>query len=96
MEIVPGIHEIDTMAARSYLVVGEQLTLIDTGMSGSSSKIRDYVKNIVKRDVSDIKTIIITHHHFDHIGSLDKLKKLTKAEVAVHKDDADYIYGEKS
>lgn len=96
MEIVPGIHEIDTIAARSYLVVGDQLTLIDTGMSGSSSKIRDYVKNIVKRDISDIKTIIITHHHFDHIGSLDKLKKLTKAKVAVHKDDADYISGEKS
>jgi len=65
-------------------------------MSGSSSKILDYVKNIVKRDITDIKTIIITHHHFDHIGSLDKLKKITKARVAVHKDDADYISGEKS
>jgi len=96
MEVIPGIHEIDTTAARSYLVVGDQLTLIDTGMAGNAGKILDYVKNVLKRDPTDIKTIIITHHHFDHIGSLDKLKKLTGAKVAAHKDDADYIYGRKS
>ncbi len=96
MEVIPGIHEIDTRVALSYLVVGDQLTLIDTGMAGSAKKILGYVKNVLKRDNTDIKTIIITHHHFDHVGSLDKLKNLTGAKIAIHKDDADYISGKKS
>lgn len=95
MEVFPGIHEIDTRAARSYMVVEDQLTIIDTGMSGSDKKIIEYVKNVLKRDPTDIKTVIITHHHFDHVGSLDKIKKLTGARVAIHKDDADYISGKK-
>ncbi|MCC7551336.1 MAG: MBL fold metallo-hydrolase [Methanobacterium sp.] len=96
MEVISGIHEIDTTAARSYLVVGDELTLIDTGLAGNTGKIINYVKNELKRDPTDIKLIIITHHHFDHIGSLDKLKKLTEAKVAVHKDDVDYVSGRKS
>lgn len=96
MEVIPGIHEIDTTAARSYLVVGDQLILIDTGMTGNARKILDYVKNVLNRDPTDIKTIIITHHHFDHIGSLDKLKKLTGAKIAVHKEDLGYVSGRKS
>jgi hydroxyacylglutathione hydrolase len=96
MEIIPGIHEIDTRVALSYLVVGDQLTLIDTGMPGSAKKILGYVKNVLKRDPTDIKSIIITHHHFDHVGSLDKLKNITGAKVAIQKDDADYISGKKS
>lgn len=95
MEIIPGIHEIDTRAARSYIVVEDQLTLIDTGMPGSAGKIINYVENVLKRDPTDIKTVIITHHHFDHVGSLDKIKNITGARVAIHKDDADYISGKK-
>ena len=95
MEVIPGIHKIDTRTAFSYLILEDQLILIDTGMSGSYSKILDYVKNVLKRDPTDIKTIIITHHHFDHVGSLDKLKKYTGAKVAIQKDDADCISGKK-
>ena len=43
----------------------------------------------------DIKTIVITHHHFDHTGSLDKLKEITGAKVAIHSEDADYISGKR-
>jgi glyoxylase-like metal-dependent hydrolase (beta-lactamase superfamily II) len=34
---------------------------------------------------------VITHHHFDHTGSLDKLKILSGAQVAAHSADAPYI-----
>src|SRR5664280_954393 len=42
-----------------------------------------------------IKTIVLTHHHMDHTGSLYELKKITNAEVAAYKDDVDIISGEK-
>ncbi len=95
MEVIPEIHEIDTRMARSYLLLGEKLTLIDTGGPGSANTVIDYVKNELKREPTDIKTIIITHYHFDHVGSLYKLKNITGANIAIHKEDNPYISGQK-
>ena len=36
----------------------------------------------------DIKLIVLTHGHGDHIGALMEVKKATGTEVAVHGDDA--------
>lgn len=74
-----------------YLIEDEEMMLIDTGNPGNSKKIINYVKNTLNRKPQDIKTIIITHHHFDHIGSLEELKRATGAKIAAHKDDANYI-----
>ena len=96
MEVFPGIHEINTRVSNCYLVVGDDIMLIDTGMPGNSSKIIDYLQNTLKRYPQDIKTITITHHHFDHVGSLDKIKKITGARVAIHHADANYLSGNKN
>ena len=65
-------------------------------MPGKSNEIIKFLVNNLKRNPEDIKTIVITHHHFDHIGSLDKLKKISGARVAVHSADADYLSGVKN
>jgi hydroxyacylglutathione hydrolase len=96
MEVFPGIHEINSRVSNCYLVVGDEIMLIDTGMPGNSSKIIGYLENALKRNSKDIKTIVITHYHFDHVGSLDKVKKITGAKVAVHSADSDYLSGNKS
>lgn len=93
MEIVPRIHQFSGIS-NCYLVEDQEMMLIDTGNPGNSKRIINYVKNTLKRNPKDIKVIVITHHHFDHVGSLGELKKATGAKVAAHKDDADYI-GEK-
>lgn len=94
MEIIPGIHELRGRIVNCYLVViNEDIILIDTGLPGNSSKITKYVENILKQTPQDIKTIIITHNHFDHVGSLSKMKEITGAQVAIHTADADYIRG---
>ena len=38
---------------------------------------------------TQVKRILITHHHRDHLEGLEEIKKATGAEVAVHKADAD-------
>ena len=96
MEILPGIHQVDGVNANSYFVVGDEITLIDTGLPRNAKKILDYLHNTLSRNPSDIKTIVLTHHHVDHTGNLFDLKKITKAKVAVHIEDADYISGRKS
>ena len=95
MEILPDTHMIDGINANSYLLLGDQITLVDTGMPGSQEKIFNYLQNMLKSKPEDIKTIVITHHHIDHTGSLYELKKATNADVAAFKDEADYISGKK-
>ena len=95
MEIIKGIHQFRGVS-NSYIESNNELFLVDTGMPGKSGEIIDYIKNDLKRDPQDIKTIVLTHHHFDHTGSLDKLKEITGAKIAIHSSDAEYISGEKS
>jgi glyoxylase-like metal-dependent hydrolase (beta-lactamase superfamily II) len=76
----------------AFLVEGEGLTLIDTGMQGSGESVLNALA-VLGRRVSALRHIVISHHHFDHTGSLARLKELSKATVSVHKADAPYVRG---
>lgn len=95
MEIVEGIHRVDEASGRSnvYLIIdGPSLLIVDTGLPGNAKKTVEYIQKIGRKP-NEVTTIIITHYHLDHIGSLKELQTLTKAKVAVHADDADYVSG---
>ena len=96
MEILSDVHLIDGVTANTYLALGDQTTLIDTGTPGKQGNIINYLQNELKSKPEDIKTIVLTHHHMDHTGSLYELKKITKADIAAYKEDIDIISGEKS
>jgi len=96
LEILPDIHRVDGVNANVYLLLDEnELMLIDTGMPGSARRIIDYV-NRINRKPSEIATIALTHCHVDHMGSAQQLKELTNAKVAVHREDAQFVLGEKA
>jgi hydroxyacylglutathione hydrolase len=44
----------------------------------------------------DIKIIVLTHGHSDHIAALYDIQDRTGAEVAIHVDDADFLEGRDS
>ncbi len=96
MEIVPGIHQVDGVKGNCFIIVQDDLTLIDTGMPKNSAKIVNYIQDVLKRKPSDIKTIVLTHFHIDHVGDAFDLKKLSGAKVAIHEADADYVSGRKT
>ena len=62
--------------------IGDNAFIVDPG--DEADRIIDACngKNVVE--------IIVTHHHFDHIGALDKLKKYFKLEENVKSDIFDY------
>ena len=95
MEIVTGIHQVDGVNGNSYILVRDGLTVIDTGLpAGSGKKILSYIRNTLYREPTEIKTIVITHFHLDHIGGVATLKKAAPgAKVAIGKADAGYVLG---
>ncbi|MGA2574251.1 MAG: MBL fold metallo-hydrolase [Candidatus Methanomethylicaceae archaeon] len=95
--MIPNIHKVDGLRGSNAYLVSDQegLILIDTGMPGNAQKIIDYV-NSINRKPSEITRIVLTHCHMDHVGNVQELKGLTNAKVAIHREDAPFLTGEKS
>ena len=93
MEILAGIHQVDGVNGNCYVLVRDNLVLIDTGLPRSHLKILDYIQSVLKRDPQDIETIILTHHHVDHSGTISELKKVSGARIAVHTADVGFLTG---
>jgi glyoxylase-like metal-dependent hydrolase (beta-lactamase superfamily II) len=96
MKITDEICQIEGVNCNVYLAEdGDKLILIDAGLPRSDKKILKAVKDFGRKP-EDVTTIIITHFHIDHIGSLKKMKQATNAKVAAHELDSDYIAGLRS
>jgi len=74
---------------------GEDLVLIDTGIG--TATIDGIEKALEKqgRKLDQIKHILITHAHMDHVGGLADLQKRISAQTYAHHRDAPIIRGEK-
>lgn len=94
-EILKGVHYVDGSNANSYLVEESDstLTLIDAAMQANGSKILEFITSKLNRKPSDVKTIVITHCHIDHVRGLAAVKNATGGRVAVHESDADFVSG---
>jgi hydroxyacylglutathione hydrolase len=78
-----------------YLVIDNESFVVDTGLPGKAGQLENCLKSLGKNP-REIGVIVLTHHHFDHTGSLNKIQNLTEARIAVHKDDWPYVSGQKS
>jgi glyoxylase-like metal-dependent hydrolase (beta-lactamase superfamily II) len=80
--------EVGPLASNCYIVGSEQTKegiIIDPGADAP------VILKKVKELKLDIKYIVLTHGHFDHIGALSEVKEATGAEVAIHEADADSL-----
>ncbi|UCF98514.1 MAG: MBL fold metallo-hydrolase [Spirochaetaceae bacterium] len=79
-QIRSGYHGIYTAV---YLITGETLTLIDTGETATwSERILPYIRSI-GREPSEVKRIIHTHGHDDHIHGDLQIREQRVAEHGV-------------
>jgi glyoxylase-like metal-dependent hydrolase (beta-lactamase superfamily II) len=67
----------------SYLIYGETITLIDTGVAGGEVQIFETIRSS-GRSPSEIALIVLTHSHPDHIGSASAIQQKTGCSVAAH------------
>lgn len=55
----------------------------------------DRIIELIKDNGFEVSTIICTHAHFDHIGVVGDIKKVTDAKILLHKDDIELYEGAK-
>ncbi len=83
----------DKMVERSvyaYVIEGERLCLIDTGVAGSEINISIALQKLNKT-LSDVDIIILTHSHPDHIGGASLIQSQSGAKVWAHKNERAWI-----
>ena len=92
-EVVDGVFELRLGYVNVHLVVGDDgVVLVDTGLPGRSPLIERALVGI-RRSLGEVTTILVTHHHPDHVGSLAELRRRTGARVIAHAADAPWITG---
>lgn len=89
--IVGNIHYVGGVNIASYLITTPQgHILLDTGMN----EMHDVIKNNVEKlgfKTSDIKIMLSSHAHFDHIEGHALMQRLTKAQVMAMEGDAEAL-----
>jgi len=85
------VHRINTGASNAYVIEnGDKSILIDAGNRNKEERIIKAIRDI-GLEPSSIAVIVLTHAHYDHVGSLPELKKQTGAMVIAHKTDRDSL-----
>jgi len=95
MRIAPGIHRIgDSSIINAYLVEeANEVTVVDAGVSGLY---RDLPRELesMGRSIADVRALVLTHGHSDHIGFAERLRSDRHIPVSVHEADAALARGE--
>jgi len=88
LRIVGNLYYVGTYDLAVYLIVTNAGNiLINTGVNNSVAGIRSNIEALGFK-FSDIKLLLATHGHWDHVAGMAEIKRLTGATMAMHEDDA--------
>ena len=73
-----------------YVIQDQGTIMIDGGFPG---KARSFEKALAETAIKppDIQLVILTHGHFDHVGSAKHIRGLTGARIAMHRADKEQL-----
>lgn len=87
-QIADGLYFVGTYQSSSHMIdTGDGLILIDTGYANTADMVLASIKAL-GFDPRDIKYIIHTHHHGDHVDATPAIVRATGAKTVISKRDA--------
>ncbi len=93
--VAPGVWGRKDVFVNFFMIqdmVNDQWVLVDTGLKWSASKIKEMAAYLFGEE-SIPKAIILTHGHFDHVGSVVKLAEEWNVPVYAHHLEIPYLTG---
>jgi glyoxylase-like metal-dependent hydrolase (beta-lactamase superfamily II) len=87
MQIAPGIHRLGDGTVNAYLIeeAGE-ISIIDAGMPGNWNDLSAEL-SAMGGTFGDIRALVLTHGHTDHIGFAERLRRERNVPVSVNELD---------
>jgi len=94
LKIAPGIHRLGPGLVNSYLLEESgEITIIDAGAPGYWNDLPAELA-AMGRSMTDIRALVLTHAHIDHVGFAERLRSERRVPVSVHELDAKMARGE--
>jgi len=91
-EVAGGVHLVEGDAVNWILLVdGSDVTLVDAGYPGDHDAVVASLA-AVGRSVDDVRGVLVTHAHVDHIGSLPKLLAGRSTPVLTSEVEVDHAH----
>jgi glyoxylase-like metal-dependent hydrolase (beta-lactamase superfamily II) len=82
--VIEGVHVVPMGTANAFLIEGDDgLTLIDAGYPGKEAAVFGAIRGL-GRSPDQLKHLIFTHGHPDHIGSAAAIVQATGAKTYMH------------
>lgn len=89
-QIIPNLYQIPMDGTSAFLLVEDEITVIDAGWRGKGSRVLDFLRTL-GRSPEEISYIISTHYHLDHIGGVAQLKDSSPGRAAIHESEIQYV-----
>jgi hydroxyacylglutathione hydrolase len=84
------IHKLSLGICNCYLVKEDGLVLVDAGPPNQVSKLRMELQTLSIKP-EDISLLLLTHGHYDHIGSVSAVKSLTNCRVVINHREKEWV-----
>jgi glyoxylase-like metal-dependent hydrolase (beta-lactamase superfamily II) len=86
-DVAPGVHRIEHAYTNCYVITDDDgVTLVDACFPSTGHAVIECLAAI-GRSPRDIRALLLTHGHFDHVGFARGLRASLRVPIWVHADD---------
>jgi glyoxylase-like metal-dependent hydrolase (beta-lactamase superfamily II) len=95
VEVAPGIRRLGKGLINAYLLEeAGGVTIVDTGVPGYYSRDLPAELSAMGRTLDDVRAVVLTHAHSDHLGFAERIRRERSVFVRIHTADAQLARGE--